>query len=120
LGTAKATARSLGYQERQLLQNITVEVRNALQQVETARQNIEAARAERMARQRQLEGEQKKFEAGLSTTFFVLQFQNSLSLARATELQALVSYNKAIATLQRVMSTTLDVHNVKISAQPTK
>jgi HAE1 family hydrophobic/amphiphilic exporter-1 len=120
LGAAVAQERSLGYQERQQLQLISVEVRNALQQVETAKQNIEAARAERISRQRQLEGEQKKFEAGLSTTFFVLQFQNFLSLSRATELQALVSYNKAIATLQRVMSTTLDVHNIKVSAQPTK
>jgi HAE1 family hydrophobic/amphiphilic exporter-1 len=89
-----------------------------LQQVEVARQNIEAARAERIARERQLEGEQRKFEAGLSTTYFVLQFQNFLAAARAQELQALVNYNKAIANLQRVISTTLDVHNIKISAQP--
>jgi HAE1 family hydrophobic/amphiphilic exporter-1 len=115
LGQAKAQARSLNYQEQQLLQNISVEVRNALQGVETARRNIEAARAARIARQTQFEGEQKKFEAGLSTTFFVLQFQNFLSEARLSELQALVNYNKAIADLQRVMSTTLSANNVEIS-----
>ncbi len=116
-GAALAQRRSLDFQERQLIQQISVEVRNALQQVEVARQNIEAARAERIARERQLEGEQKKFEAGLSTTFFVLQFQNFLAAARAQELQALVNYNKAIANLQRVMSTTLDAYNIRISAQ---
>jgi HAE1 family hydrophobic/amphiphilic exporter-1 len=115
LGQAKAQARSFDYQEQQLLQSIGVEVRNALQSVETARRNIEAARAARVARQTQFEGEQKKFEAGLSTTFFVLQFQNFLSEARLQELQALVNYNKAIADLQRVMSTTLSAHNVEIS-----
>ncbi|MBI3951746.1 MAG: TolC family protein [Acidobacteria bacterium] len=115
LGQAKATTRSLDFQEQQLLQSISVEVRNALQRVETARRNIEAARAARIARETQFEGEQKKFEAGLSTTFFVLQFQNFLSEARLTELQALVAYNKAIADLQRVMSTTLSAHNVEIS-----
>jgi outer membrane protein len=116
-GAALAQSRSLDFQERQLLQSISVEVRNALQQVEVARQNIEAARAERISRERQLEGEQKKFEAGLSTTFFVLQFQNFLSQARALELQALVNYNKAIANLQRVISTTLDVHNIQVSSR---
>ncbi|HXF04229.1 MAG TPA: TolC family protein [Blastocatellia bacterium] len=116
-GAALAQSRSLDFQERQLIQSISVEVRNALQQVEVARQNIEAARAERISRERQLEGEQKKFEAGLSTTFFVLQFQNFLSQARALELQALVNYNKAIANLQRVISTTLDVHNIQVSSR---
>ncbi|MCS6804391.1 MAG: TolC family protein [Blastocatellia bacterium] len=115
LGQAKAQGRALEFQEQQLLQNISIEVRNALQQVETSRRSIEAARAARINRQIQLEGEQKKFEAGLSTTFFVLQFQNFLSEARLQELQALVNYNKAIADLQRVMSTTLTTHNVEIS-----
>ncbi|RMG56366.1 MAG: TolC family protein [Acidobacteria bacterium] len=118
LGRARAERRSLDFQENKLIQLISTEVRNALQNVETARQNIEAARAARIARERQLEGEQKKFEAGLSTTFFVLQFQNFLSQARLAELQALVNYNKAIADLQRVMSTTLSAHNVEI-APPT-
>jgi HAE1 family hydrophobic/amphiphilic exporter-1 len=118
LGQARATARSLDFQERQLFQNIGTEVRNALQAVETARQNIEAARAARKAREVQLDGEQKKFEAGLSTTFLVLQFQNFLSEARLAELQTLVNYNKAIADLQRVMSTTLSAHNVELKTTP--
>lgn len=117
LGQTKATARSLNFQEQQLVQSIAVEVRNALQAVETARQTIEAARAERKNREVQLDGEQKKFEAGLSSTFLVLQFQNFLSNARLQELQALVNYNKAIADLQRVISTTLSAHNVEITPQ---
>jgi HAE1 family hydrophobic/amphiphilic exporter-1 len=115
LGQAKATARSLDFQQQQLHQNISVEVRNALQQVETAKQSIESARAARRAREVQLDGEQKRFEAGLSSTFLVLQFQSSLSEARLQELQTLVNYNKAIADLQRVMSTTLTANNVDIT-----
>jgi hypothetical protein len=41
-----------------------------------------------------------------------------LSQARGAELQALVAYNKAIAELQRVMGTTLDVYNIRISTDP--
>lgn len=115
LGRSKARGRVLQFQEKQLQQLVLAEVRNALQGVETARQTIEAARAARAAREVQLAGEQKKFEAGLSTTFLVLTFQNQLSLAKGAELQALVNYNKAIAEIQRVLSTTLDANNVQVT-----
>lgn len=115
LGQAKAQARALDFQEQQLLQRIAIEVRNALQNVEAARQSIEAARAARLAREKQLEGEQERFAAGMSTNFLVLQYQNQLSQARGAELQALITYNKAIAELQRVMGTTLDVYNIRLS-----
>lgn len=120
LGRSKAQSRVLQFQEKQLQQVIQSEVRNGLQNVETARQTIEAARAARVARETQLAGEQKKFGAGLSTTFFVLNFQNQLSLAKGAELQALVNYNKSIAELQRVLSTTLDANNVQVTSAQSK
>jgi outer membrane protein len=118
LGRSLAERRNLNFQDSQLTQYVTMQVRNALQSVQTARQNIDAARAARVARQTQLDGEQKKFEAGLSTTYFVLTYQTYLSQARLAELQALVSYNKAIADLQQVLSTTLSAHNVEVSSRP--
>ncbi|MBI3951306.1 MAG: TolC family protein [Acidobacteria bacterium] len=116
LGQAKAKARSLDLQEQQLAQNIAIEVRNAVQNLEAARQRIEAARAARLAREKQLEGEQERFQVGISTNFLVLQYQNELSTARGAELQALISYNKAIAELQRVMSTALDTYHLQIQS----
>lgn len=118
LGQAKARARLLDFQEHQLVQQIAIEVRNAVQNVLSARQSIEAARAARLAREKQLEGEQLRFEAGITTNYLVLQYQNQLSWARGAELQALVNYNKAIAELQRVMATTLTTHNIQISSLP--
>jgi len=118
LGQAKARARILDVQEQHLLQHIAIEVRNAVQNVLSARQSIEAARAARLAREKQLEGEQLRFEAGLTTNYLVLQYQNQLSWARGAELQALVTYNKALAELQRVMATTLTTHNIEISPHP--
>lgn len=117
LGQARAQARALEYQEQQLRQRIAIEVRNALQNVEAARQSIEAARAARIAREKQLEGEQERFAAGMSTNFLVLQYQNQLSQARGAELQALIAYHKAIAELQRVLGTTLDVYNIRLSTE---
>jgi HAE1 family hydrophobic/amphiphilic exporter-1 len=118
LGQARARARILDFQEQQLVQQIAIEVRNAVQNVLAARQSIAAARAARLAREKQLEGEQLRFEAGITTNYLVLQYQNQLSWARGAELQALVNYNKAIAELQRVMATTLMTHNIQISSLP--
>jgi len=117
LAKAKETERQTDLQTRRLLQNIEVEVRNAVQSVETAKMRIDAAKAAREYAKQQLEGEEKKFSAGLSTTFFILQRQNDLSQAQYTELQALADYNKSVATLQRVISTTLSSNGVEIQAE---
>ncbi|MEO6725833.1 MAG: TolC family protein [Blastocatellia bacterium] len=116
LGRAQEVVRQTDLQARRLLQNIEVEVRNAVQSAETAKMRIEAAKAAREYAQQQLEGEEKKFAAGLSTTFFILQRQNDLSQAQYAELQALADYNKSVATLQRVVSTTLSSNGVEIQA----
>jgi HAE1 family hydrophobic/amphiphilic exporter-1 len=119
LGRAKEQQRQLDLQERRLLQNIQLDVRNAVQAVEIAKLRIEAARAATEYARQQLEGEQKRFAAGLSTTFFVLQRQQDLTQTRGTELRALADYNKAIANLQSVMGTTLSSNSIEVKSEAT-
>jgi HAE1 family hydrophobic/amphiphilic exporter-1 len=114
LGKSLEAERRIDLQTRQLLQNIEVEVRNAVQSVETAKMRIDAAQAAEQYARQQLEGEQKKFDAGLQTTFFVLSRQNELSMAQLSRLQAEADYNKAIANLYRVMSTTLTNYSITL------
>jgi HAE1 family hydrophobic/amphiphilic exporter-1 len=114
LGKSLEADRRIDLQTRQLLQNIDVEVRNAVQSVETAKMRIDASRAAEQYARQQLEGEQKKFDAGLQTTFFVLDRQNQLSIAQLSRLQAEADYNKAIANLYRVMSTTLSNYSITL------
>lgn len=115
-GRTTAERRQLQAQERQLRQNIGVEVRNAVQSVVSARQRVEAARAGRIAAEAQLKGEEQKYAAGISSNFFVLDRQTRLSTARGQEIRALTDYNKAISELQRVMSTTLSSNGVQVSS----
>lgn len=114
LGRALAEGRKITVQRQSLEQSIEVEVRNALQTVETARRRVETARLSREAAEKQSESEQRRFEAGLSTTFLVLERQNALSEARGRELRALTDYNKALSELNRVMGTTLSSANVEV------
>jgi HAE1 family hydrophobic/amphiphilic exporter-1 len=117
LGKALEVDRQLDLQTRALLQNIEVEVRNAVQAVEMSKMRIDAAEAATIYARQQLEGEQKKFEAGLQAVFFVLQRQNQLSVALVNELQAKADYNIAVANLQRVMSTTLSSNSIEIKQE---
>ena len=118
LGRALAEERQLDAKQRQLVQNVQIDVRNALQAVEAARRRYEAARAARLAADAQLKGEEEKFRAGLTTNFVVLQRQTDYSTAQGNEVRALTDYNKALADLQRVTGVTLVSNNVSVSAQP--
>jgi len=114
LGRALESKRQIDLQSRQLEQIIEVEVRNAVQAVETAKMRIDAAEAATRYAQQQLEGEEKKFAAGMQPGYFVLQRQNELSMAKISELQAKADYNKAKANLHRVMSTTLSNNSIEL------
>jgi outer membrane protein TolC len=96
-------------------QIIEVDVRNAAQSVETARARVLAAREARRNAELQLEGEQRLYQVGRSTTFLLFQRENALTNARNAELRAETDYNKALADLQRATSTTLRANNVIVS-----
>ena len=52
--------------------------------------------------ERRLEAEQKKFAAGIQTTFFVFQAQRDLAQARTNEVLAISDYNKSLVGLEAV------------------
>jgi len=116
LGRSLAEARQLDARQRQLVETVQVDVRNALQAVVASAQRLEAAKAAELAADAQLKGEQERYRAGLSTNFVVLQRQTDLSVARGNTVRALTDYNKALADLQRVTGMTLVSNNVQISS----
>jgi outer membrane protein len=100
-------------------QAIEMDVRNAAQSVDTAQRRVRASKAARESAEQQLAGEEKLYEVGRSTTFLLLERQNSLTIARTNELQAQTDYNKALADLQRATASTLRINNVVVQS-PTK
>jgi len=102
-------------QRKKQEQSIVVEIRNAVQSLETRKKSVEQAQiATRYARE-QLNGEQKRFEAGLSNTFLVLDAQNKLASAQYQELQALISYKQAIITADKAMYTLLESNDFEVA-----
>src|SRR6185369_6094435 len=82
LGRTLAESRQLDARQRQLVESVGVDVRNALQAVVASRQRFEAAQAAELASLAQYSGEQERYRAGLSTNFVVLQRQTDLSVAK--------------------------------------
>ncbi|MFA9454009.1 MAG: TolC family protein [Candidatus Aminicenantaceae bacterium] len=98
-------------QELQIYTDIKIAVRN----VETAYKTIQALKIARKLSERQLEAVTEKLKVGLSTNFEVLQYQRDLSSAQASELNAVIQYNMALAALERDMGVSLDRNNVTIA-----
>jgi outer membrane protein TolC len=97
-------------------QTVEVDVRNAAQAVESSRRRVLSARSARVNAETQLEGEQRLYQVGRSTTFLLFQRENALANARASELRAETDYNKALADLQRATSTTLRSNNIVVES----
>jgi HAE1 family hydrophobic/amphiphilic exporter-1 len=115
LAGARIQGEQLSASMRSQDQFIEVDVRNAAQAVETSRRRVLAAREARANAEMQLEGEQKLYQVGRSTTFLLFQRENALTNARNAELRAETDYNKALADLQRATSTTLRANNIIVN-----
>jgi HAE1 family hydrophobic/amphiphilic exporter-1 len=93
-------------------QLVEVDVRNAAQNVESSRLQVLTAREARRNAEIQLEGEQRLYSVGRSTTYLLIQRQNALANARDAEVRAETGYSKAVSNLQHATSTTLHANNV--------
>jgi outer membrane protein len=114
LGSALVSQRRDLYVRRQRQQAIMLEARNAVHQLEEAKLSLAAGKIARDLAQKNLEAEQRKYELGAQTIFFVLDAQNQLSQVEQSLLQAQVSYQRSVAGLDRVTGELLKRYSVQI------
>jgi HAE1 family hydrophobic/amphiphilic exporter-1 len=114
LAAAIADGRRVRLERQRLEETIEADVRNAIQAVASGQARLEAAVNARQLSAEQYASEQRRFEAGTSTLFLVLQRQSAVIATRAQAAQAETDFNKAIAALHRATGRTLEVHNVSV------
>ena len=114
LGQSLAEGRRLETVRAQAEQLIEADVRNAMQRVRSVEARMSAAAAQREAAEQQYISEQRKFQAGMSTVFLVLQRQTDLVTARGRELETQTDLNKALADFQRATGNTFNYRNVAV------
>ncbi len=101
-------------QEIALIQRVQYEARNAVQMYRSARSRLVAATAARIAAEKVAASELRKFHAGASTTYLVLQRQVTLANDRGAELQAQSDVQKALVEISRVTGSILPENGVSI------
>jgi outer membrane protein TolC len=96
-------------------QAIAQQVRNAVHQLEQSKLSISASRIARDLMQKNLEAEQRKYELGTQTLFFVLDAQTQLVQAELSLVQAQLGYQRAVATVQTATGELLEKNRVQIA-----
>jgi outer membrane protein TolC len=84
---------------------VVQQVRDAARQVESSYQRVLATQAALRASEQQMEAEQRRFAAGLSTTLELQVRQQQLASARTSELNAVISHTRALIEFERVQRT---------------
>lgn len=104
---------------RQLQNAIVVEVRNAQIALEQNSARVDAAQKSRELAERTLDAEQKKYQLGASTIFFVIQAQRDLAQAQSVEVRALADLLKAEVEFDRALGRTLEVNKIDVAEAKT-
>lgn len=112
--TAAVTLRQSEMSVQKLINQIHVDVQNALITVRQARAQYSAAVKSRILQQQTLDAEQKKYAVGASTPFLVIQAQRDLATAGGTEVVAEANYIQARLQLDVATGRTLEVYNIEI------
>lgn len=99
-------------QLKKLEQDILVQVNNASNRVKTNQERVGVSRTASEYAENALVAEQKKLNAGTTTTFTVLQMQRDVTIAKTNELRAVADLHESEVDLFRVEGITLKVYHV--------
>jgi outer membrane protein len=112
--TAAVNLRQSELSVQKLINQIHVDVQNALITVQQARAQYASAVKSRILQEQTLDAEQKKYAVGASTPFLVIQAQRDLSTAGGTEVVAEATYIQARLQLDVATGRVLDIYNIEI------
>jgi outer membrane protein TolC len=115
MGTALVSRRNDLYNERQVREQVTLDVRNAVHQLEQAKLSIVASKEALDLANKTMASEQRKYELGSGTIFLVLEAQTEVAAAQQSLLQAEVGYQIALAGVDRATGELLEPYHVQIA-----
>lgn len=113
----KATLQQLLLTLKQLEQTVMVSIDNAVKQVASDYEGVQASKQATLYAAAALDAEEKKYHVGKSTTFTVLQLQNTLTADRGAEIRSIANYDEDIAKLAQAEGTTLEELNISLEVK---
>jgi outer membrane protein TolC len=115
MGTALVGRHNDLYSQRQIREQVTLDVSNAVHQLEQAKLSIVAGKEALDLANKTMAAEQRKYELGSSTIFLVLEAQSEVASAQQTLLQAEVGYQLAVAAVDHATGELLEPYHVQIA-----
>jgi outer membrane protein len=115
MGNALVSRRSDLYSDRQLKEQVALDVSNAIHQLEEAKLSIVAGKDALDLANKTMASEQRKYELGSGTIFLVLEAQTEVAAAQQTLLQAEVGYQLAVAGVDHATGELLEPYHVQIA-----
>jgi len=94
---------------------VAMQVRQARISLIQGKAQVEAAKEAVRLAQVTLDGERKKLDVGLSTSYNVVLRQRDLATAQYAEVQALGTYAKALVAIDQATGTTLDHNAIQLN-----
>ena len=117
LGNALVSRTHDLYASGQIQEQITRDVHDSLHQLDEARQALVAGTTSFDLAQKTLTSEQRKYELGAETNFFVLDAQTRVAQAELTLLQTQVNYRIALASFGHSTGDLIAPYRVQIAEQ---
>jgi len=103
-----------GLQVQKQVNQVRVDVQNAVIALAQAHARYQAAAKSRDLEEQTLAAEEKRYQAGVSAVYTVIQIQRDLATARGNEVSAASSYIRARTNLDTVLGMILEVNHVSI------
>jgi len=115
LGDALVARRRDLYNRRQLQEQITLDVANAVHQLEQSKLELAASRLSLDLAQKNLNAEQRKYDLGEKRIDFVLNAQTAVAEAELSLVQAEIGYQIALVAVDHATGNLLDSYRVQIA-----
>jgi outer membrane protein len=115
LGNALVSRRRDLYTERQIREQITFDVSNAVHQLEQAKISVAANKEAVDLARKTMAAEQRKYELGTGLIYLVLEAQNELAAAEQSLLQAEIGYRVAVTYVDYATGNLLEPYGVQIA-----
>jgi outer membrane protein TolC len=96
------------------INQVRVDVQNALIGLQQARARYDASVQGRILSQQTFDGDRKKLDLGASTSYQVVQDQRDLASAQSSEAEAMANYTHAQIQLDQALGRTLEVNHVSL------
>lgn len=114
LADASVSKKLDAFRLRSAEQGVRLQVLNAISNLENSRASVELAKTARELAQKRVDAENKKYELGIDTIFFLLTAQTDLTTAESQLVNQTINYRLSQLALLRALGTLLEERGIAV------